>query len=300
MRRTSFGFAIGALAAAVSFSTIAGAQGQVRARQARPAAPPPGGAAAPAQPPVAGRGAAQPRLRQGAGDGRGGSPAAMILRMRQQLDLTDEQVKRLEALASVTPQRPNPADALRARADLMDATRGDGNLANARAVLDRMAKQRNDVVIARMKAQQDARAVLTAAQKTKLDNVRGMLRARVGARRGGAGVNGRGQMRPGGMGRGQGFRGGRMDRGFGPPRRYDPSMGAGFGAQRRQMGPGFGPQGPQGPQGMRLRGGPGMGQGFGPPGPQGQPPRMRRFEDLGVDSVAVPPATLPPATLPPA
>jgi hypothetical protein len=226
--------------------------------------------------------------------------------MRQQLELTDDQVKRLEALASAAPTRASEADLMRARADLLDARKGDGNLAGVRAALDKMAKLRNDEVIARMKAGQDARAVLTAAQKAKVDNFRGAVRSRAMAGRGGRDRRGGTAMR----GRGQGFGPGGA-RGFAPGRgpagmRQRGMMGPGMGPG---MGQGFGPQGPMGP-GMRR----GMGQGFGPQGGQGmQPgmapngmggapglrPRLRRGDVIDDSMPPVPPAAPVSPTLPP-
>lgn len=119
------------------------------------------------------------RQRGPGNDGRSRNPASAFLRMRQQLELTDDQVKRLEALqATPAPQR-NSSDMLRAQADLMDATRGDGNLGAARTALERMSRVRNDAMLAGLKARQDARNVLTAAQKSRLDNMRGEMRERV-------------------------------------------------------------------------------------------------------------------------
>lgn len=185
----------------------------------------------------------------------------MLLRARTQLELTDDQVKRLEALAAAPAPKSNATDMMRAQADLLDATQGDGNLAGARAALDKLSRLRNDQVLARIKAQQDVRAVLTPAQKTKVDNMRQQLRNRVGAKR-------QRGMRPGGMRQG------------------------GMGQGRGQMGPGFRPggmrqgRGQMGP-GMMPGMGPGMGPGMmpgtpqgGPPGPQGPMPRMRRGGDV--------------------
>lgn len=300
MRRTPFRFALGALIAAVSLTADASAQGgQVRPRQPqRPAAQPPAGA-----PGAAG---AQPRRPVADGvRGRTGGPASQYLRMRQQLELTDDQVKRLETLASAAPARISEADLMRARADLMDAQKGDGNLAGVRAALDKMSKLRNDEVIARMRAGQDARAVLTAAQKTKVDNFRGALRDRAVAgrgfreRRGGAAMRGRG---PGfAQGGARGFVSGRGQAGM----RQRMMMGPGMGGQ------GFGPQGPMGPgmrgrmggQGFGPQGGPGMGQGFGPQGPMPVPGIRQRIRrgDVIEDSVPpVPPTPASPSTpLPP-
>ena len=99
-----------------------------------------------------------------------------MIRMRQQLDLTDDQVKRLEAMRGASAPAMNPADRLRAQADIMDATRGDINMEKARAAFDRMAKTRTDQQLGRLKIQQDARNVLTPAQKAKVDAMRGQMR----------------------------------------------------------------------------------------------------------------------------
>jgi LTXXQ motif family protein len=155
----------------------------------------------------------------------------MLLRARTQLELTDEQVKRLEALAAAPAPKSNASDMMRAQADLLDATQGDGNLAGARAALDKLSRLRNDQLLARIKTQQEVRAVLTSAQRAKVDNVRRQLRSRAGAKRP-RGMR-QGGMRQGGMRQGRG-----------------------------QMGPGMmpgmmpgNPQGPQGPMPRVRRGG---------------------------------------------
>jgi Spy/CpxP family protein refolding chaperone len=172
--------------------------------------------------------------RGGRGPGaRGGEgrlhPAAMLLRARTQLALTAEQVARLDVLAAAPAPKSNASDMMRARADLLDATQGDGNLAGARAALDKLSRLRNDQLLARIKTQQEVRAVLTPTQRAKVDNMRRQLRNRVGANR-------QGGMRQGGM------RQGGMRQG------------------RGQMGPGMmpgmmpgNPQGPQPPQGRMPR-----------------------------------------------
>jgi len=168
-----------------------------------------------------------------------GNPAAMLLRLRSELQLTDDQVKKLEALQEAPAPVANTADMLRARADLLDATQGDGNLSKARAALDRMSALRNERVVAGLKQRQEARAVLTSTQKTRLDNLRSQLR---------------GQLRGRGGARGQ--RGPRMGRGD-------------MGAPRGQGMPGqFGPGGPGMRGGMRgMRGGMGPGAPV-PPAPR--------------------------------
>ncbi len=184
-----------------------------RPRAAVAPAPGAGGpATAQSRPGVRGGG---PGVRGGRG---GGHPAAMLLRARTQLELSDEQVKRLEALVAAPATKSNASDMMRAQADLLDATQGDGNLAGARAALDKLSRLRNDQMLARIKTQQDVRAVLTPVQRTKVDNVRQQLRNRAGANRQ-RGMR-QGGMRQGGMRQGRG-----------------------------QMGPGMMPGNPQGPQG---------------------------------------------------
>ena len=186
-----------------------------RPRAAVAPAPGSGGpATAQSRPGVRGGG---PGVRGGRG---GGHPAAMLLRARTQLELSDDQVKHLEVLAAAPAPKSKASDMMRAQADLRDATQGDGNLAGARAALDKLSRLRNEQMLARIKTQQDVRAVLTPVQRTKVDNVRQQLRNRAGAnrqrgmRQGGmrqGGMRqGRGQMGPG-RGRGQqGGRGGNM------------------------------------------------------------------------------------------
>jgi Spy/CpxP family protein refolding chaperone len=146
-----------------------------------------------------------------------GNPASMLLRMRSQLELTDDQVKKLEALQNSAAPKVNGADQLRARADLMDAMQGDGNLSKARAALDRMSALRNERMIAGLKQRQDVRGILTATQKTKLDNWqqqrRGQMRQQLRGR-----AQDRGAMRGG---RGPMGQGRRMQ---GPPGQFGPGM----------------------------------------------------------------------------
>ena len=142
----------------------------------------------------------------GARGGRGGGhPAAMLLRARTPLELTDDQVTRLEAMQAAPAPKSNATDMMRAKADLLDATQGDGNLAGARAALDKLSRLRNDQLLARIKTQQDARAVLTPTQRTKVDNMRRQMRNRGGATRQG-GISQRG-LRQGRQGQGQGRQG---------------------------------------------------------------------------------------------
>lgn len=154
----------------------------------------------------------------GGSGGRGNRhPAAAFLRARTQLELTDDQVKRLGELASSSAFKSNRTDMMRAQADLLDATQGDGNYAGARAALDKLSRLRNDQMLARIKSQQDVRAVLTPVQKTKVDNMRQQMRNRLGATR--QSRMRQGGMRQGGMRQGgmrQGGRGGQSVRGNAP------------------------------------------------------------------------------------
>lgn len=132
----------------------------------------------------------------------GVGPAAGILRLRGYLSLSDDQVKRLEGLNQASVPGVDVAEMLRARADLLEANKGDGNLNAARAAMDRMNKLRTDRAVAQLKLRQDARAVLTAEQKARLDNLGARQRGMVAGRGQGA-AWGRGNAMPGGMRGGQ-------------------------------------------------------------------------------------------------
>lgn len=255
-----------ALAVLVSALTSA-----VAVAQARPVTPPrPARAAAAAasrdSQPRAGRGgpARQPRGRQDdqPGGPRGRGPAAGMLRLRQQLELTDEQVKKLEAINEAPRPERHASDVLRARADLMDATRGDLNPEKARAAFDRIAKMQVDQHMAQLKLRQDMRNVLTTAQRAKLDRFRGAMQR-------GAKMRG-GKMRAGKMRGGQ-MRGGQM--------RGGPDIGQGM--RPGMMGQGMpGMQGMQGMQGRGLMRGRMMNPPDGPPqGPPPAPPAAPRPPD---------------------
>lgn len=99
------------------------------------------------------------------------NPARVVLRHREALGLTDEQVKRLEALAAAQEKalQPEGPERLRALADLWQAASGDVNLDAARAALERLSRLQNDAVLARLRARKEARDVLTPEQRTKLD-----------------------------------------------------------------------------------------------------------------------------------
>ncbi|MFN8875723.1 MAG: Spy/CpxP family protein refolding chaperone [Gemmatimonadota bacterium] len=171
--------------------------------------------------------------------GRG--PAAALLAARGPLGLTAEQVTRLEALAASQARAMpgNPGDMLRARADLLDAMKGEGDAAMLRKAMERMHQLRMDRALATLKARQEARTILTADQRAKADAFRANRRMR-GGMRGGMrdgmrdGMRGSGRaLGPGrGPGRGAGAWGGRAPRQTPPPdgvigpRRQPPSDGA--------------------------------------------------------------------------
>ncbi len=262
MRNVLTRYSIALIASAVTSSMAFAQQPPTPpARQApsRPAAsaPTPQRQAAPPGAPR-GRGGRGAPGAHGGEFGWGGGGAGMLIAMQAQLELTDDQVKKLEALRNAPHPKLNEADLLRARADMLEATQGDGDLTKARAALDKMSRLRNDEQIARLKERQDVRNVLTSTQKTKLDNMRGMMRERMrdGMKQG---MKQRMQMRPG-MG-GQGFApGGRRGRMGAPGRGMGPGMGPGM--MGHGMGPGVGPgdTGPNGQAPMR----PAMGR-HGPP-----------------------------------
>lgn len=190
MRRTRSHFLFAAAVVGLTVATSADAQRPGRPRDGAPGPQ----AGAMSRDPVG------PQGRRGP-DGPRGNAAAMLLRLKERLALTDDQVKRLEAQAAAGAPKANASDMLRARADLMDAMQGDGNLGGARTALERMSRLRTDRMIAGLKQRQEARAVLTDDQKRTLDNMRQGARERGGrgARglRGRRGVEGQPGLRPG-------------------------------------------------------------------------------------------------------
>jgi Spy/CpxP family protein refolding chaperone len=159
------------------------------------------------------------------GEAMMGTPGAMPLeRLKARLNLTDDQVKKIEALRTAQANRPSrEPDVLRAQADLMQAMQGNGDLAAARKAMDRMNAVRTDAMIARLEQRQALLGILTAEQRTQFAAMRGM--------RGDRGMR---------MGMGRGMGGGhRMDRGVGRGRMGPGMMGGrGPGAGRD-----FGPRG---------------------------------------------------------
>lgn len=236
-------------------------------------------------------------------------PASALLRMRGQLDLTDDQVKKLEALQATPRAQRNQSDMLRAQADLMDATKGDVNIEKARAAFDRMARIRTDAQLAQLKTRQDVRGVLTQTQRAKFDAFASSMRQR----RGDIGARGRAPQMRGNAIRGNDLRGnalrgnamrGNAMRGRGGPIGAGRRGPAGPGMRRPMMGPGRDPAmggpgaGGAGMGGQRLRT-PGMGApngtGNGGPGMAPIAPRRpRQGPPQGPPDEQMPP-TLPPA-----
>lgn len=185
----------------------------------------------------------------GGGVGVRGGAMPPIERLRTQLGLSDEQVKQLEALRATQAARPSrEPDLLRARADLMQAMQGTGDVAAARKAIERMNSLRTEAMVARLEQRQKMRAILTAEQRTKLDSWRGGR-----GMRGGRGFQGGRSGMSGGRGRG-------MMRGGGAPWMWEggPPM-RGRGLMRDGMG----------------------GDGMGPMRPRGGPPGPPADEDTG-------------------
>ena len=100
----------------------------------------------------------------------GASPAGQILVQREKLGLTDDQVARLEALkTSFASKEMPPADMAKLREELASASRGEANLSAARAALNKINEAQNEVVLTRLKAHNEARAVLNADQQATFD-----------------------------------------------------------------------------------------------------------------------------------
>lgn len=93
-------------------------------------------------------------------------PAASILLFRPQLALTDSQSFKLQDLAKSQAAAMSKATSgyLRAEADVVDALRSD-DLVLRRAAFEKRAKLAIDAEMLRLKAEKDARAVLTAKQQ---------------------------------------------------------------------------------------------------------------------------------------
>jgi len=176
-----------------------------------------------------------PRMGQGPAVGPRGAGVEMILRQREQLQLTESQVNQLDQLREQAVQRrtAHQAEMTELRSKVMA---GEMKPEELRQV---MQARRDSAAAISTQQREKVMAILTDAQKQKVEEwqaqARGFRMGRMSAMRGG---------RPGMMGR-RGSRGGRGmgGRGFGP------GMWQGWG-----------------PDGMGLRRGPGGGPGNGPQG----------------------------------
>lgn len=145
----------------------------------------------------------------------GNSPAGQILAQREKLGLTDDQVARLEALKTAFATKElAPAEMAKLRDDLAAASRGEANISAARAALNKINDAQNQVVIARLEAHNQARAVLNADQQATFDAAEAKRPAMMGGAFGAGMAGGRGGAA--GMGAGRGAGGGR-GRGGPPP-----------------------------------------------------------------------------------
>jgi len=202
-----------------------------------------------------------PRGQRGQAAGPRGAGVEMILRQRDTLQLTDNQVKQLDQIRQegVQQRYARQAEMAELRSKVLA---GDLKMEDVRA----QAEARRTAAEELQQAQKErVDAILNDAQKQKIQEWQGQARAfrmgRMSAMRGAR----QGMRSQRGFQRGQrgfqrpGARGFRRGPGDGMDGMGGPGMGPG-------MFPGMGPDG-MGPQGMMNgRRGPGVGPGFGPPG----------------------------------
>ena len=95
----------------------------------------------------------------------GPAPAGAILTFRRELELSETQIAKLQALAQAQATALSRATSayLRAEADLIDASRGE-DLVVRRAALTKRATVAIEAEIARLKSEKDSRAILTPKQ----------------------------------------------------------------------------------------------------------------------------------------
>ena len=91
------------------------------------------------------------------------TPAGMILQMRERLGLTDDQVNRLETLKS-TFVEPSQTELTKLREELATVSKGEVNLPVARAAMNKLNDATTNVMLARLDARNQARAVLNGDQ----------------------------------------------------------------------------------------------------------------------------------------
>jgi Spy/CpxP family protein refolding chaperone len=133
------------------------------------------------------------------------SVPSLLLCHRKELDLSDSQVRKLEAVAAGERQTvlKTVPDRLRAGADLVEALTSGIDLDRTRAALDRMAQLRTEATMAHIWAWKESMAILTSEQKTRITNALACMRAMMGMHMmmgmDGMGRMGRGEMRMRGM-----------------------------------------------------------------------------------------------------
>lgn len=96
---------------------------------------------------------------------------AMMVSQRQDLGLSNTQVSRLDSLAAMQQQvmqRFMP-QAMRAMADLIQASTGDIDVNAAREAHERLATAHGDMLAGNLEAMKSARAILTPQQRTRWD-----------------------------------------------------------------------------------------------------------------------------------
>jgi len=96
------------------------------------------------------------------------TPAGMILQMRERLGLTDDQVNRLETLKS-TFVEPSQTELTKLREELATVSKGEVNLPVARAAMNKLNDATTNVMLARLDARNQARAVLNGDQQVQFD-----------------------------------------------------------------------------------------------------------------------------------
>lgn len=205
-----------------------------------------------------------PRAQRGQAVGPRGAGVEMILRQREQLELTDNQVKQLDQIRQESVQRrtAHQAEMAEMRSKVLA---GELKVEDLRAQMEARRTAADAIQTAQ---RQRVEAVLNDAQKQKIDQFQRQARAfqmgRLSAVRGNRqGMRGNRQGMRGQQGFQRGMRGGnRGFRGAGPRGGFRGMGGPGAGPD----GVAPGPMGPMGPQGMMNgRRGPGVGPGFGPP-----------------------------------
>lgn len=98
------------------------------------------------------------------------SVPALLICHRKMLKLSDDQVRRLEAVMAGEQKAvaKTSGDRLRAAADLVDAINNNINLDQARAAMNRLGQLRTEAVIAHLWAWKESQKILTSEQKEKI------------------------------------------------------------------------------------------------------------------------------------